>query len=106
MMRRTEFLLSTRLEPRILDIWIEEGWLSPRSNDADLIFSEVDVARVQLIRDLGELGVNDESIPIVLDLIDQVHGLRRTMRQLLLNIREQPEEARRQILSIEARKTR
>lgn len=104
-MRRTEFLLTTRLDPRILDTWIEEGWLSPLSKDADLSFCEVDVARVQLIRDLGELGVNDESIPIVLDLIDQVHGLRRTMRQLLVNIREQPEEARRQILSVRTRKT-
>lgn len=105
-MRRTEFLLSTRLESRILDVWIEEGWLSPRSDDADLSFSEVDVARVQFIRDLGELGVNDESIPIVLDLVDQIHGLRRTIRQLLLNIREQPEETRRQILPVEPSTTR
>ena len=105
-MRQTEFLLTTRLEPGVLDIWIETGWLSPSSNDADLSFAEVDVARVQLIRDLGDMGVNDDSIPIVLDLIDQVHGLRRTMRQLLLNIRQQPEETRRQILPVEASPSR
>ena len=104
-MRRKEFLRATRLEQGILDTWLAEGWLLPRSKDADLSFSGVDVARVQLIRDLAELGVNDESIPIVLDLIDQVHGLRWTMRQLLVKIREQPAETRRQILPVGTRRT-
>jgi chaperone modulatory protein CbpM len=30
-----------------------------------------------------DLGVNDEAVPIILDLIDQVHGLRRAVRELL-----------------------
>ena len=32
------------------------------------------------------MGVNDEAIPIILDLIDQVHGLRRTVRTLLSEV--------------------
>jgi chaperone modulatory protein CbpM len=104
-MRRKEFLLATRLEQGILETWLAEGWLSPRSKDGNLSFSEIDVARVQLIRDLAELGVNDESIPIVLNLVDQVHGLRWTMRQLLVKIRAQPGETRRQILPVGTRRT-
>ena len=37
-----------------------------------------------MIHDLKhELGANDEAVPFILDLIDQVHGLRRAMRELL-----------------------
>jgi chaperone modulatory protein CbpM len=43
--------------------------------------------------------VNDEGIPVILDLVDQLHGLRRTLRDLLSMIGAQPEAARRQILS-------
>jgi hypothetical protein len=47
-------------------------------------FFEIDVARVRLIRDLREdLGVNDEGISVILDLLDQLHGLRRTLTTVL-----------------------
>ena len=46
-------------------------------------FSDLDLARAHFIRDLQNLGVNYEGIPIVLDLVDQVHGLRRVARDLL-----------------------
>jgi chaperone modulatory protein CbpM len=96
-MQRREFLLAARLEARALEAWIEAGWLLPRENGEAGPFSEIDVARVQLIRDLGELGVNDEGIPVVLDLVDQLHGLRRTLRDLLSTIGGQP-TARSQLL--------
>jgi hypothetical protein len=53
----------------------------------------------QLIRDLGKLGVNDDGVLVILDLVDQLHGLRRMLRDLLSTIDAQPEAARRQILS-------
>jgi chaperone modulatory protein CbpM len=44
----------------------------------------VDLARAQLIRDLREdIGVNDEGVSVILHLLDQVHGLRRSMQELL-----------------------
>jgi chaperone modulatory protein CbpM len=64
------------------------------------LFSEMDVARAALIRDLkGEIGVNDEGVGIVLDLIDQVHGLRRMMRELLSSIDAQPSDMRSRIVA-------
>jgi chaperone modulatory protein CbpM len=98
-MQRHEFLLAARLEAGALEAWIEAGWLLPRESGETGPFSEIDLARAQLIRDLGELGVNDEGIPVVLDLIDQLHGLRRTLRDLLSTIGTQPEAARRRIVS-------
>ena len=71
------------LDAGTLHLWIEEGWLVPQ-RDPDLAFSERDVARAQLILDLRrEMGVNDQGISIILSLVDQMHGLRRVLRELM-----------------------
>jgi len=83
-----EFLLRTRVEHRSLEAWIHAGWLIPPQTEPELAFSDVDVARAQLIRDLrDDLGVNDEGISVILHLIDQMHGLRRSMETLLNEVR-------------------
>jgi chaperone modulatory protein CbpM len=79
-----EFLVRCRVERQSLEAWIAAGWLVPPQTEPELMFSEIDLARVQLIRDLREdLGVNDEGVSVVLHLIDQMHGLRRSMQDLL-----------------------
>ena len=78
-----------RLNEEVLDQWVEAGWLTPHRNSAGQRFSSVDLARAYLIRDLQDLGVNDDGIPIVLDLVDQVHGLRYALRELLSTIKTQ-----------------
>jgi chaperone modulatory protein CbpM len=83
-MRTREFLMQSRLDARALDAWIEAGWLRPHGSQSRREFSDIDVARARLICDLrGDLGVNDEAVPVVLDLIDQIHGLRRLVRELV-----------------------
>ncbi len=83
-----EFLIRARLEHRSLKAWVAAGWLVPPQTDPELMFSDVDLARAQLIRDLREdLGVNDEAVSVVLHLIDQMHGLRRSMQGLLDEMR-------------------
>jgi chaperone modulatory protein CbpM len=82
-----EFLLRTRLDVQALASWMTAGWLAPDRNGARPDFSEVDVARAWLILDLQRIGINDEAIPVVLDLIDQIHGLRRVLRDLLVTMR-------------------
>jgi len=72
----------------VLKAWIEAGWLVPPQTEPELMFSDVDLARAQLIRDLREdFGVNDEGISVVLHLIDQMHGLRRSLQSLLEEMR-------------------
>jgi chaperone modulatory protein CbpM len=83
-----EFLIRTRVEHHLLEAWIEAGWLVPPQTQPELMFSDVDLSRAQLIRDLREdFGVNDEGISVVLHLIDQMHGLRRSMQGLLDEMR-------------------
>ena len=83
MISRREFLLRARLDDATLTAWIAEEWIIPRAAD-EPEFAEVDVARAALIRDLKhDLDVNDAGIGVILDLVDQVHGLRRTLGELL-----------------------
>ena len=88
MISTQEFLLRARLEHQSMEAWIAAGWLIPPQTHPEPAFSEVDLARAQLIRDLREdLGVNDEGISVILHLLDQVHGLRRSMQELLNTMR-------------------
>jgi chaperone modulatory protein CbpM len=54
-----------------------------------MAFSEVDLARAELIRDLmQDLGVNDEGVGVILNLLDQLHGLRRALAGTLQSVRQ------------------
>ena len=81
-MQTAEFLAAAQLESRVLNTWVEVGWLTPE-RESDDGYSDIDIARAGLIRDLQRMGVNDDSMVIILNLIDQVHGLRRVARTLL-----------------------
>jgi|SRR6266446_2177370 chaperone modulatory protein CbpM len=92
------FLLRARIDAQALETWIEVGWLSPRCEAEDRFFSDVDVARAQLIRDLTqEMGVNEDGVAVVLDLVDQIHGVRQALREVLSAVAAQPEPVRRRI---------
>ena len=90
-----EFLDRADIEAEVLDAWLAAGWLMPSASDAQPTFTEVDLARARLIQDLrADIGVNDDGVGVILDLIDQLHGLRSTLLDLLTAIRAQPENMR------------
>jgi chaperone modulatory protein CbpM len=87
---KQEFLARSGLDQQTLEVWIEEEWLAPSRAANDLAFSELDLARAKLIRELiGDLGVNSEGVGIVLHLLDQVHSLRRAMAEVLKSVHQQ-----------------
>ena len=54
---------------------------------------EVDVARVELIREIRhEFAIDDEALPLVLGLLDQVYELRRQLRRMCDALAVQPPE--------------
>jgi chaperone modulatory protein CbpM len=78
--------------------WVARGLLRPSADGEAWIFEPVDVARAQLLADLTEqMGFDDESVETVVDLLDQVHTLRRQLHQLGLAISRQPNETRESI---------
>jgi len=79
-MDRREFLRSSGIEIRTLELWIAQRWLVPEAGESGEDFTEREMARASLIRDLHrDFGVNDEGIDVILHLVDQLHGLRRTL---------------------------
>src|SRR6202162_5528682 len=87
---KQDFLDRAQLDRPTLEVWIEEQWLVPSGTATELAFSEADLARAKLIRDLmQDLGVNDEGVGVILNLLDQVHGLRKALADTLQSVREQ-----------------
>jgi chaperone modulatory protein CbpM len=90
-----QVVLDIELEDAELTAWIEQKWVLPVERDGGYAFDEADVARVRLIAELRrDFGVNDEAIPVVLRLLDQVYSLRQTLDQLNQAIGALPEDAR------------
>lgn len=78
--------------------WIEQRWVLPIEEDGTLLFDEVDRARIQLIVELRrDLEVNDEAIPVVLRLLDQVYGLRRALDELRQGILSLSKDSRAEL---------
>jgi chaperone modulatory protein CbpM len=81
-----------------LTLWIERRWVLPIAANGDYVFNEADLARAQMIAELRhDLAIDDEAIPLVLDLVDQLYAARRRLRQLLGALRDLPEEQREAI---------
>jgi chaperone modulatory protein CbpM len=94
-MDRKKFLRTAQLQAEELDAWIEAGWLVPHRAANVLEFAEIDVARVQFVRDLRRgMGVNDEGVSVILDLVDQIHGLRSVLGEILSGLNMQSEADR------------
>ena len=82
-METQEFIGRSHLDTRTLSAWVEAEWLVPATSKATFQFSDVDLARARLIRDLKvDFGVNDEGIAIILHLLDQLYGLRCLVRDI------------------------
>ena len=78
--------------------WIVERWVRPESQGGGYVFHDVDVARVRLIVELRhELAIDEEAMPVVLQLLDQVYMLRRRLRAVCEVIEAQPAEVRKAV---------
>ena len=88
-----EFCVRTRLDPPLVETWVDAGWLIPPQREPELGFEEIDVARARLISELRQdFGVNDEGVGLILHLLDQVHDLRRTLADILAELRRRQAE--------------
>lgn len=87
------------LDARHLRAWCVEGWVRPRPTATGLDYTEIDAARARLIHEMRqELALDAEAVPIVLSLIDQIHGLRQSLMRLARAIEAEPPEVRRRIV--------
>ena len=82
-MEMQQLIARSHLDPRMVDAWVEAEWLQPATARTGFDFSEADLARALLIKELTvDFGVNDEGIAIVLHLLDQLYGLRSLLKDI------------------------
>ena len=87
-----------QLEADALRRWIDLGWVLPLKDDSGLRFDPTDVARVRLICELHyELRIEEDSMPVVLSLMDQLYTARRDLRSLMSAVAQEPEDVRSRI---------
>lgn len=85
-----------------LRLWCEAGWVAPAQpahpGEAGPVFDEADLARIRLVCELrDDLGLDEEAIPVVLSLVDQLYGLRRELRALARAVDQQPADVAAQV---------
>jgi chaperone modulatory protein CbpM len=89
------------LQADALQRWIDLGWVLPRRDGDGVRFDELDVARVRLICELHyELRIEEDSMSVVLSLMDQLYQVRRSLRTVLSAVDAQPEEVRARIATL------
>src|SRR5262249_41624244 len=97
---RVQHLTVTRLR-----VWVRQGWIKP-ADEAAQAFSEADAARAALICNLeDQLGFAEEDVPVLLSLIDQIHGLRSELLGVLAALEDLPPDVRATVrMRIESRR--
>ncbi len=98
-MRLTAVIAAHRdLHAPELQSWIARGWVHAEpvgAEPADYDVQDIDVARIRLIHDLRHaLAVEEDTVPLVLGLLDQVYGLRRSLRAVARVLADQPDAVR------------
>ena len=84
MAKKSTLFVTARYDEATLRAWAAAGWISIEEGEAGGPLSEADEARCHLISDLKhDIGINDEGIDVILNLLDQIHGLRRALRETL-----------------------
>ena len=84
-----------RLDVQALRRWIDLGWVLPHRDGENLTFDASDVARVRLICELHyELRIEEDSLSVVLSLMDQLYEARCHLKALLSAVDAQPEHVR------------
>jgi len=83
------------LSPEVIIRFIDCEWITPAErnlNWQDQTLDEEDLARAGLIRELQEIfGVNDEAIPIILHLIDQLNRIHLEIYKRLNEVKPKQE---------------
>jgi chaperone modulatory protein CbpM len=93
------FVSVSGLDRDELERWIANEWVRPEGPPWQ--FREIDVARVRLIVELRrEMAIEDEAMPVVLSLLDQLYRTRRQMRTLCDAIARAPDEVRARIADL------
>lgn len=81
-----------------LRVWVSAGWVAPAQSEAGALYDDEDLARIRLLCSLRqELEIDEETLPVVLSLLDQLYGVRHELRALAKAVEAQPQHVRQAI---------
>lgn len=93
--------LIPELHRQDLDRWMRDALVEAAEEAGTSIFSETQFARVRLICTLRyDMDVEEETLPVVLDLIDQLHATRERLHRLSQAVLAQDEEVKAAVLTM------
>ena len=72
--------------------------VTPVHTEHGLVFSKVDLVRIELLCELSEqFDLDDDALGVVISLIDQLHGVRAELRTVLEVIETEPVDVQNRI---------
>jgi chaperone modulatory protein CbpM len=102
-MRRLEevILIIPEVNREDLDRWINNALIEAQQDADSIMLTDIQFARVRLICTLRyDMDVEEEVLPIVLDLLDQLHESRQRLHNLSQAVLAQNEDVTSSILEV------
>ncbi|MEO1107019.1 MAG: hypothetical protein AAFX90_03775 [Pseudomonadota bacterium] len=91
----------TRLTSDRLTEYLAAEIVIPEQSDQGVVYHSIDVARLELACELHEqYDMEADALSMMISLIDQMHGLRAELREVLNAVEAQPEPIRRQVIEV------
>ena len=73
----------------------------PEQSDQGVVYHSIDVARLELACELHEqYDMEADALSMMISLIDQMHGLRAELREVLNAVEAQPDPVRQQLIEV------
>ncbi len=90
-----------RLSVAVIEDWVARGWVQVDGAAPDeWTFTEIAASRLYLLWDLHvDLALDDEAVPVVLSLLDQVYALRGTLRSVIGALDDAPDDLKQRIVA-------
>lgn len=90
-----------RLTRSRLTTFVQADYVRPTESDTGAHFSQIDLARIELICDLcDDFELEEDAVGLVLSLVDQLHSARAELRTLADAIAQQSEDVQKRIQSV------
>lgn len=91
----------TRLTSDRLTEYLAAEIVIPEQSDQGVVYHSIDVARLELACELHEqYDMEADALSMMISLIDQMHGLRAELRQVLNALEAQPEPVRQKVIEV------
>ncbi|MBO9413162.1 MULTISPECIES: hypothetical protein [unclassified Ruegeria] len=91
----------TRLTSARLTEYLAAEIVIPENTEQGLVYHSLDVARLELACELhDQYEMEADALSMMISLIDQMHGLRAELREVLSAVEAQPEAVRQNLIDV------